>query len=205
MMPTYVSSATKGSEIPEVPAIILSAPTTKANDLLLAVFTVTGTRSAALSAPAGWMPIGAPYISTSFWNMGFAFYKIASKKEPKSYTFKVEGYILGFVAGVTAYRGVDKAEPIALHAWWGAEQVPLSSTIPHALATYFATADWPEPITGPTPARSRWAVTSSDNCGCFGDAELVDGMAPMVSIELGPPGSNAGSPSLTAILRPSSK
>ncbi len=163
MKPTYVSSATNGSDVPEAPAIILSAPATKANDLMLAVFTVTGTRTAALVPPAGWIAIGAPYISTSFWNMGFAFYKIASKKEAKSYTFKVNGYILGFVAGVTAYRGADKANPIIAQAWWGNEQALLSSNIPNALAVYFATADWPEPITGPSPAHSRWAITSSDN------------------------------------------
>lgn len=158
---TVVGSTTTYSST-AVTTAALSAPSgTAAGDVLIAAITADLNPSMA-SVPAGWTPIVNALSINSSSSSGaraFVFYHVVGSSDPSSYTWTLSS-ATKWGGGVTAYRGVDNANPLD------------SSIVTAVDASYSATS-----ITGPS-------VTTASNGAMLIGGVACDCAAPVVS----PPG-----------------
>lgn len=208
----FRDSSTAVSATPATPgSVTIPRPVSVvAGDFMLAMIAVTGTRSLQFSPPDGWMPLDR-YVDTAFWNVGFWYYKFAGDADPASYTWQGDGYILGFVAGISAYAKVNRDNPI--HTWlsYGGGMPREMTTTRDSHIVWFSSADWPETISNLRPSSGdddivdRWGATSQDNCGISGDAFRVAGTQEAIVYDLDAGNNqsfNPWAPSLTVALLP---
>src|SRR5690349_19926357 len=97
---------------------------TAAGDVML--MSITGDGGTALPTPAGWTAL---YSTASFTGYAATVYKIARAGEPASYTIGL-GTTRKSVLAISAWRGVDNADPIDTYAtdgWFSSTSAPAPS------------------------------------------------------------------------------
>ncbi len=141
-MKIFVDSRTAGFDITQV---TFTVPPISVGDFMLAVFTVSGGNSTAITAPAGWTLITA-YAGTTNTVL-WAYSRIATSAEPVSYSWVHNGPpMFGYSGGISAYRGVSGVHAFSTALYGVALPFPVTTTLNDCLIVCAASPDWSQTV-----------------------------------------------------------
>lgn len=120
-----------------------------AGDVLLARLINRNQVGAAVTAPAGWTFLRSDESASQL--KAWVYYKVASGSEPASYTFGIvppEGARNNVAGSISAFSGVDAANPIDTHSGQknglmpNFNTPPITTSSPQGLAVWFGSQIW---------------------------------------------------------------